>query len=56
MERDLGVANGFPTNLMGRHDAIVSRELLDIFGLKLGDQILIKYEFLSFLPSQYDDF
>ncbi|CDW83103.1 permease-like protein [Stylonychia lemnae] len=56
LERDLGVSNGFPTNLMGKDDAIVSRDLLDIFGIEVGDQILIKYEFLSFLPARYDIF
>eukprot|EP00347_Sterkiella_histriomuscorum_P012753 403367353 len=52
LERDIGVANGFPTDLMTKDDAIVSRDLLDIFDLGLGDQILIKYDFLSFLPGQ----
>ena len=41
---------------MTKDDAIVSRDLLDIFDIEMGEQILVKYEFLSFLPSQYQSF
>jgi len=49
------VANGFPTDLMTKEDAIVSTDLLQIFDLKVGEQILLKFEFLSFLPQRYDN-
>lgn len=40
---------------MSKNDAIVSKDLLDIFGLNVKDLINIKYELLSLLPTQYDD-
>lgn len=46
---------GFPSLLMGENDVIVSKDLLDIFELTVGDKLLLKYEFLGYLPPQYDD-
>lgn len=41
---------------MTKDDALVSRDLLDIFDLEVGDQVLIRYDFLSFLPGQFQTF
>ncbi len=48
------MANGFPTTLINKDEVIVSKDLLDIFDMKVGEELLLKYEFLSFLPERFD--
>lgn len=40
---------------MGKDDAMVSKDILDIFGINKGEQIRIKYDFLSFLPPTFNE-
>jgi hypothetical protein len=53
LERDLGVANGFSGLLMNETDAMVSQEILDMLEIPIGGKILLKYDLLGFLPSNY---
>lgn len=55
LERDLGVARGFTSTLLERDDAIVSEDLLGIFGLIKGDNITITFDILGLLPPSYDE-
>ena len=41
MERDIGVAIGFPEIVLERNEIIVTRDLLDVLNLKVGDQVEI---------------
>jgi len=50
------VANGFPNYLIGADEAMVSKDLLDILSLKVGDKLLVKYDFLTFLPPKFSIF
>jgi len=49
----LGVANGFSGLLMNETDAMVSQEILDMLNITVGGTIQLKYDLLSFLPSNY---
>lgn len=40
---------------MTKNDAIVSKDLLEIFGLKLHDKLAVKFDLLGLLPPSYDD-
>ena len=40
---------------MTKDDAMVSKTLMEMLGLIENQQITIKYEFLSFLPSNFND-
>jgi len=51
LERDFGVADGFSTLLLGPNDLIASQTLLDIFDLKANDSLNVKYEIMTFMPS-----
>ncbi|TNV74243.1 hypothetical protein FGO68_gene7073 [Halteria grandinella] len=55
-ERDLKVASGFPEVVMGKKDAIVSGEILEMLSLNEGDLIEIKYDLLKFLPANLKGF
>ena len=55
MERDLGVANGFSGMLLNETDAMVSQEILDMLDIPVGGKILLKYDLLGFLPSNYQN-
>ncbi|CDW88470.1 permease-like protein [Stylonychia lemnae] len=54
LERDIGVANGFPNHLLKENEAMVSKDLMGMLGLKIGEQILVRYEFLTFLPPKFN--
>lgn len=41
IERDIGVAVGFPTYILKRGEIIATSDLLDILGLDQGDEIEI---------------
>lgn len=49
----MGVANGFSGMLMNETDAMVSQEILDMLDIPIGGKILLKYDLLGFLPSNY---
>lgn len=39
LERDIGVAYGFPGTILKKNELIANQDLLEIMGLKVGDQI-----------------
>ena len=49
-ERDLGVADGFSGLVIGKDEAMVSREILDILEIAEKGSIQVKYDILTFLP------
>lgn len=50
------MANGFPNQLMKQGDIFVSRDLMEILGLSVGELILMKYDLLAFLPDSLSSF
>ena len=51
LERDLGVANGFPGNQMSNTDSIVSKDIMEMLSIAVGGKIQVKYDFLALMPS-----
>lgn len=55
LERDLGVANGFPNYLMTPDDAIVSDALLAQLEIEEKSLINVNYDILKLVPAQFSD-
>jgi len=41
---------------MKKNESMASKDLMDILGLKVGEQLLIRYDFLTFLPPKFSIF
>ena len=53
LERDIGVANGFPEVLLSRDEAIVSQEILDMLDVRVGQALTVKYDLLTMIPPAF---
>lgn len=53
VERNLGIAQGFPEIELGPDEAILDETFLKVFpGFKLGDQVQFTLDALRFLPPE----
>jgi hypothetical protein len=53
VERNLGIANGFPDYDLGPGEAIIEQSFTSMFpDFKIGDDVQLSVDFLAFMPQE----